>query len=354
MKLNQDRLFRQVGTLSYLSVFILILLGGVVRSTGSGMGCPDWPKCFDRLVPPTCACQLPPDAENRLNAKREEKLEKFALLLEHLGLGDKAIEIRKDPRLRVHEPFSPVKAWIEYINRLYGALTGLFVFALFLLSLNYLRRKPKVFWFTLAGFILTFFNAWLGSKVVVTNLLPGLVSMHFMLSFGAVLFFMAAVMWQQEPRNRFTIAPSFTLWSGLAVLSLVQISLGALVRERVDMLEQFRSLTQSNGWLNLPAMGHLFLIHRGMSMLILAIHAVIWWKTYNAEVRDAGYFRLQNIMMVLFLIQICTGAVNTMYPFPMIARILHILLGSICFGIQLFLCLSALRQTKQAQNGLPA
>jgi cytochrome c oxidase assembly protein subunit 15 len=354
MKLNKHRLFRQVGRLSYLSVFILILLGGIVRSTGSGMGCPDWPKCFDRLVPPTCACQLPPDAESRLNAKREEKLEKFASLLERLGMGEKAVEIRKDPRLRLHEPFSPVKAWIEYINRLYGALTGIFVFVLLLLSLNYLRSKPAVFWFTLAGFVLTFFNAWLGSKVVVTNLLPGLVSMHFMLSFGAVIFFMSAVMWQQEPQNRFTSMPSFSLWAGLAFLSLVQISLGALVRERVDMLEQYGSLTQSNGWLNMAAMGRLFLMHRGMSILILGIHGAIWWRTYKSAAGDAAYLRLQNIMMLLFLIQISTGALNTMYPFPMVARTLHILLGSICFGIQLYLSLSTLRQTKRGQGGLPA
>ncbi|MBU6324264.1 MAG: COX15/CtaA family protein [Bacteroidetes bacterium] len=354
MKLNKHRLFRQVGRLSYLSVFILILLGGIVRSTGSGMGCPDWPKCFDRLVPPTCACQLPPDAESRLNLKREEKLEKFASLLEKLGMGDKAIEIRKDPRLRLHEPFNPLKAWIEYINRLYGALTGLFVFLLLLLSLNYLRSKPTVFWLTLAGFVLTFFNAWLGSKVVVTNLLPGLVSMHFMLSFGAVIFFMAAVMWQQEPQVRFTPKPSFNLWAGLAFISLIQISLGALVRERVDMLEHYGSLTQENGWLNMDAMGRLFLLHRGMSMLILGIHAIIWWRTFKTTSRDARYFQLQNIMMLLFLVQISTGAINTMYPFPMVARILHILLGSICFGIQLYLSLSSLRQTKKIQNGLPA
>lgn len=352
--LNKHRLFRQVGRLSYLSVFILILLGGIVRSTGSGMGCPDWPKCFDRLVPPTCACQLPADAESRLNAKRAEKLEKFALLLEQLGMGEKATAIRKDPRLRTHEPFNPVKAWIEYINRLYGALTGLFVLVLLLLSVKYVRSNPRVFGFTLAGFILTFFNAWLGSKVVVTNLLPGLVSLHFMLSFGAIICFMAAVMWQQERKNRFEPMPSFGLWMLLSVGSLVQISLGALVRERVDFLETQNALIQANGWLNMEAMGTLFLVHRGMSILLLAAHAWIWWKCFQDRQRSDAYFRWQHVLMVLLLLQISTGALNTMFPFPMAARALHILLGSICFGIQCYLALSALRKTKNSETGYAA
>ena len=82
------------------AVFLVILAGGIVRMTQSGMGCPDWPTCFGMWIPPTDASQLPVDFEKYLS--------------------------KQD----IDHSFNVYHTWIEYINRLLGAILGLFIFGI--------------------------------------------------------------------------------------------------------------------------------------------------------------------------------------------------------------------------------
>ena len=128
--------FQKINLTTIVLLFILILAGGVVRSTGSGMGCPDWPKCFGRYVPPTSSSELPVDYKQKYVAGRLAKNQRFAKTLDVFGYSDLARRIREDRSILVPEDFNPEKTWTEYVNRLIGAISG---FGLLLAAVFFVR-----------------------------------------------------------------------------------------------------------------------------------------------------------------------------------------------------------------------
>lgn len=177
-----EKRFLLANLVAIISLFAVISAGGIVRSTGSGMGCPDWPTCFGQLVPPTDVSQLPEGYEKVYVEGRQQKNERFAGTLERLGYTELANRIRHDESILEHEEFNAAKTWTEFLNRLVGAITGIVLLVCAIFSLTFLKSKVIITVLSIVNVFAVGFQAWLGSIVVSTNLMPGMITVHMLVA----------------------------------------------------------------------------------------------------------------------------------------------------------------------------
>ena len=169
---------------SFILVLLVIFAGSMVRMTGSGMGCPDWPKCFGYLIPPTNEKDV--FWKSNFNYKkgvmilRNEKFysSKIDFLSSNEFISSNWLEYTKHD----YNEFSVMNTWFEFINRFIGAIAGLSTLIMFLFSFNFLKTKPGV---TIMSFIVVLsmlFQAWLGKLVVDSNLSPYKITVHMLMA----------------------------------------------------------------------------------------------------------------------------------------------------------------------------
>ena len=355
------RRFRFVGILTVVAVYLLILVGGVVRSTGSGMGCPDWPKCFGRWIPPTEASQLPADYKEIYTAQRVAKNQKLALTLQRLGFAQVAGSIFAHPTQYIETDFNATKTWIEYLNRLLGALIGVFVFLTVAFALPYWRRDRIVFWLALASFLLTGVQGYLGSLVVSTNLLPVMVTVHMALALVIVALLLYAVdraRWSAVERiaqtdfadkrgqgvtagsKKISVSLQVWLWAAL-LLTFWQIVLGTQVREQVDIVSAAAGYLDRATWV--AKLGSTFTVHRTVSALVLLVNIYLGYELWQL-----GLPRLQRLVaatLSLIGLEIVAGFVLASFALPATVQPVHLTLATVLFGAQ-FLTLLAVAKAR--------
>ena len=339
---NAINSFRRISWISVIAVYFLILVGGIVRSTGSGMGCPDWPKCFGSLVPPTSVDQLPNDYQEIYLAKRIEKNERFVVQLHKFGFHEKAEQIKNDKSIMIEQEFNPVKTWIEYVNRLIGAVIGIFVLLTVWRSLALWKLDKLIPTLAIANLLLVLFQAWIGSIVVSTNLLPWMITVHMMLA----LLIVCLLLYINYRSNKLVVQSKIVtekpslLFNVLVfgfVLMLVQIVVGTQVREAVDEVAfEFGNLLRGE-WVD--HLGLAFLIHRSYSLLIFAVHLFFIYKVYQYSVRNTALFKWTQALVLIMALEIVTGVGMAYFAIPAFLQPVHLLLGSLLIGIQFILLL---------------
>ena len=192
--------FNRLAIITIISIYLVILAGIFVRVTGSGMGCPDWPKCYGLVIPPTHVNQLTwcPEKEYSQGQMiiREiqntfslfKSKESFTSSLEWDHLNWEEISDSKHD----YSVFSPIKTWIEYLNRCLGAISGILIFTLFIISIFSKKIPINLFSCSLFLICLSLIQYWLGRDVVYSVLESQKVTIHFLvaLMFIPVLIFL--------------------------------------------------------------------------------------------------------------------------------------------------------------------
>ena len=320
-----SRAFVRFNWITLILIYLVVVAGSFVRITGSGMGCPDWPKCFGEWIPPTTDEKLPVNYKDVYSEKRAKKIDLFSSFLSKIGLTETAEKLVKDPTLRIEQDFNGRKTWIEYINRLLGFLAGnsmLFVFIWLLLK----YRKLNIILISLFNLFLMAIQAWFGSIVVASNLVPWTITVHMLLALLIILiqiYFIHKISPKYSNKQRHPKWMLILIWSSFAIV-FYQMFLGTQVRESIDELTKMGFGREV--WTD--RLGIPFYIHRSFSWLVMLILIFVAWK--NEILSKYKFIRSTMIFLILELI---SGVLLAHADMPGLVQTSHLIFASIIFGI---------------------
>ncbi len=324
---------RNLTIASIIIVYIVILAGGIVRMTGSGMGCPDWPKCFGYLVPPTDRSDI--EWKKNHNYKKNQ----IIIFNDSLIYANKDFisndsikrENWKNYTKHDYSKFNVYHTWIEYINRLIGALAGLSVLILFINSLKFINKQRLITILAFLSLTGILFQAWLGKTVVDSNLLAGKITIHMLMAvlIVSILFILLSKLNEENSNLVFD-----KYISNLTIISLglliIQLLSGTEVRQFVDIQMLSNNYSEKHKWLMNPPES--FYFHRSFSIIIFVVNILIFIKLKKMII-DSKIFK---IIMILLFIQILTGIVMYYFDFPFATQPIHLLISSLIIGFQVY------------------
>jgi cytochrome c oxidase assembly protein subunit 15 len=303
--------FRRLGMLTICAVYIVILAGGIVRASGAGMGCPDWPTCFGQWIPPTSEAQLPANYHEIYAQRGYENTE-----------------------------FNPIKTWTEYTNRLVGMTIGFLIFLTAWSSRIYLKTDKPVFYLAVTAFLLVGFQGWLGSTVVSSNLNPLKITIHMVVALIIVALLIYTI--TRSQRESFTridlnVLPAKfpKVLNVVLLMTLIQIAMGTQVREAVDFISHDLVSVERQFWRDdFPI---IFYVHRSFSSLILFTNAWLVWRLWQNVAKNHPLVRAGFLLFGLIVTAILAGVSLDRLGMPPVAQPIHLLMANLILGTQFFM-----------------
>lgn len=350
----RNKLFPIFSKWTLIFTLVVTFAGGFVRMTGSGMGCPDWPKCFGHLIPPTDEAELYYEPGTHYN-KKQMIIKDDALWMAKESF--EAGEFKQDQweKYTKHDyaKFNVVHTWTEYVNRLAGMFLGIFsLIMLFGALIESERSKLKVA-LSIAVVVLIAFEAWLGMKVVESVLKPVVISLHMI---GAFVI-LGLVIWMRAKYNSgsalsFQRPKGIYAWLWLVmILSVLQILMGTQVREGLSIVAKTFSdrgdwfdLLKTEKWMSTNiSMLVLFYFHRSFSIIVCGANFMVYRKL-QPQFRFTRIRRMNNWIFITLAVEVLTGAIMYYIDVPGLMQLVHLVFASFLFAIQFYL-FSIVRRT---------
>lgn len=303
--------YRKLAWTMVFFTFDLIVFGAFTRLTDSGLGCPDWPGCYGEANP--------------------------FLAHENIKAAEAALPTG---------PVTVFKAWIEMIHRYLAMGVGVLIIASLMVAVRLWRREGLrryhpglpallLLWVCVQGA----FGAW----TVTLKLQPAIVTTHLLLGIGLL----ALLTWhatRQSPMSVGAAATSLRLPAAVALgTAFVQIALGGWVSTNyaalacggfplcqgawvpdLDFTHGFslwRELgrTHSGDYLPFSALVTAHWVHRCFAVIVVLVVGWVAWRASRTE----GTQRLGQALLLLILLQFCSGIATVVLNWPLTLAVLH-------------------------------
>jgi protoheme IX farnesyltransferase len=288
--------FQKLAATTVAGTLFLVTLGVIVRATDSGLGCPDWPFCYGKVLPAA-----------------------------------------DDP-----------KAWIEWLHRGVAALLGLLILAQAVFAYIDHRDRRSLLWPSIGAVLLVGFQAYLGRETVrlgnsgpsVTAHLATSQALLGLLIFILVRSYFPARIGGRGASQRFTILASF----GAAAI-YVLLLFGSQVTARVIASGSlvFSDWPLMGGSLvpALTALTSAEVLHRWVAVVVGLIVAVVAIAAVRTQRPHSTVVRLAVAAAVVYLAQVLIGGIQVLTQLAAWTQTVHVALGATVWALMVALAVTA-------------
>ncbi len=271
---------QRVAVVTTLATLILVGVGALVRATGSGLGCPDWPTCHGGLVPP----------------------------------GDMG-----------HQPI------IEFTHRYVAATVGLLVVATAVYAWRYYRAVPAVLWTAIIVVPLVMLQGLLGAITVWRELPPAVVATHLLMAMIILSMeaFVVVGMYRADPNSQHRLGGAH--WPAGGRAAFITLAVFAAVLWIGGYMAESGAATACSGWplcngAPLPAADKHEVVHMVHRYLAAGLAIPLVWlvvQLWKSRAERAWARVIAPLVVALYCAQVLVGALNVWYEFPDALAVSH-------------------------------